>query len=1311
MLKKLAGLFLILGLLTAWIPAVHAESTDIHVVVDGKGLEFDVAPFLENGRMLVPLRAIFEALDAEVGWDGETRTVTASKGNKVITLQIGNDKALVGDVEIILDAPAKLKNGRTFVPVRFVSEALGAKVDWNGATSTAFIDYHTLGTGNTTGNVVNDGRIAQRGDWVFYAYLPDQGLYKMKSDGSSRQKLCDGAVSNINVVDEWVYFSLSQKVDGKYINGIYKIKTDGTQKQKLCDDVVSCVNVVDGWIYYINESDLASFYKMRLDGSQQQKVHPHAMEFLIVDNGWAYVEDGSENYTLCKMKVDGSEFQKIWKESAEFINIADGWIYCASSWYESNRYMSGLLRIRTDGTAVQKLYNGDVTYVNVSGDWVYFVEDESIYKIRTDGTALTKLSDVQPDLLSLSVAGYNIYFEQCIIEAEKNTNKGFYAIGLDGGKKQRVCIGEGPNVILSLWGNQLEYTDLPMPMNGEILLPLEKFLRHLSVKDNEYKVVVDERQELISIKIGENTIILRVNDTRAYINDVEVVLNDTPILYHEELHIPVKFILENLGLKLARDEKASTYYAIEVEQYEQVKEVLEKAVEAMATVRKYKLQQSVQLDVKEDEESASIEYRIFNQIDQKREVCYTNFKMSVLSSDESNRSLELDKWLEDSFVYERKHSDNQWGMLLLTEEEKEKEMSIFNAYDFLKQNEILFAALDFTNNSNDKEVVLEGNIFPDGLLEVTLKNQIVDIGDIESAYTEIAIDQSKYYIKQIKTEAITRLDNFLFTITIEWTGSDIDKSFKINRPEEIDPEVSNATDKINEGDVLFEAGKYPEAIRKYDEAIALDNKAADAYLMKGITLYYLNRYEESQDCFDQYLEIYPWDTNASLWKVRNYINLGKYKDAIIYCRLLLAAAGDDDLTDVTYNLLGEAYLHQGHYSEAIKNLDKAIAIDSEYEEAYSNKIMALYYKKDYQECIAFADQAEKLFADNEDIPWYRGDCYLLQHKKEEAIRAYQRVLIINPENDFVALRIGWIYYDLQEYDKAYAYLEKVLTINDKNEYALELQEALENAKLPQAQQIANFVEDNYLYYNETLEIKEKTEIFATKKEVKLQEIEEYINAVKKEGDMFTLVISDEVYDRVMKTMESTPVTYKKLNQDSEYIKISSFTPTAAMEFKDILDTIEVPENKTLVVDLRDNGGGLTNIANEILDYLLPECGISFTVDRNGYMYWYYSDENQVSFKKIIVMVNERSASSSELMTLGLKKHLNNVIIIGRPTVGKGVGQVSYEDQKRKFIIYLVNHYWNVKEQNVQGSPIVPDVFVDGTKDEDYFKVLEGLTED
>lgn len=112
---------------------------DIHITVDGKELQSDVVPVMENDRVLVPMRTIFEALGAKVEWDEETQTVTAEKGWTEIQITLNESKMRKNEKEYELDTTACMINDRTMVPVRAVSEAFDAKVEWSESEKTVTI--------------------------------------------------------------------------------------------------------------------------------------------------------------------------------------------------------------------------------------------------------------------------------------------------------------------------------------------------------------------------------------------------------------------------------------------------------------------------------------------------------------------------------------------------------------------------------------------------------------------------------------------------------------------------------------------------------------------------------------------------------------------------------------------------------------------------------------------------------------------------------------------------------------------------------------------------------------------------------------------------------------------------------------------------------------------------------------------------------------------------------------------------------------------------------------------------------------------
>jgi hypothetical protein len=138
MRRLLAPLLMLVLVFGTALPAL-AEEPPIQVTLEGEQLSFDVPPFISNGRTLVPVRALAEALGFAVDYDDPERRVTLTRRDEIILLWIDSDQVVVNGVPGTIDQPATLRESRTFVPVRFVSESLGAHVDWDQATWTVLL--------------------------------------------------------------------------------------------------------------------------------------------------------------------------------------------------------------------------------------------------------------------------------------------------------------------------------------------------------------------------------------------------------------------------------------------------------------------------------------------------------------------------------------------------------------------------------------------------------------------------------------------------------------------------------------------------------------------------------------------------------------------------------------------------------------------------------------------------------------------------------------------------------------------------------------------------------------------------------------------------------------------------------------------------------------------------------------------------------------------------------------------------------------------------------------------------------------------
>jgi DNA-binding transcriptional MerR regulator len=126
------------------------EALPVENILTETDVKFDTPPVIKQGRTLIPVRAITEAMGATVEYDIELQTVTIIKGEKTILLSLADDKVFVNGVESATDVPAEIMNNRTMVPLRFIAENLELKVDWDQETQTVEITDETAETTEET---------------------------------------------------------------------------------------------------------------------------------------------------------------------------------------------------------------------------------------------------------------------------------------------------------------------------------------------------------------------------------------------------------------------------------------------------------------------------------------------------------------------------------------------------------------------------------------------------------------------------------------------------------------------------------------------------------------------------------------------------------------------------------------------------------------------------------------------------------------------------------------------------------------------------------------------------------------------------------------------------------------------------------------------------------------------------------------------------------------------------------------------------------------------------------------------------------
>lgn len=408
---------------------------DIEIYLDGEKLPTEVNPVNIDERVLVPMRVIFEALGAEVSWDDSAKTVWATRNGQFIavntldgTLGSGvynSDGEVYWVDRIDLDVPARIIDDFTYVPVRAVSETLGAYVTWDGEAERVLVDSRKDITGV-----------------VYYASDSDfQKLYSVGKNGLGRYKLSDRSVKELEIYDKRVYYL------DKNTNYLCRAG-NGTGEEVLLDRAVAKVAVADGFVYY-QELDGGGrksgiLYRMNTETKEVEQLTDTSVLYaekykdLIYFNINGYNEmfavtlDGS---ALMTIDLGESVFSRLYPFNCHF--------YGDYILVEDGVWFGNLIRCNLDGTDVHIMTQDNAIIVKGQqhDDNIIYMrpeEGQDIYCMKIDGSDRHLVHKGDPLWLDIDIMaqwGDMVYYKHPMRQE-------VYRVSLDGSVDEYVCYAD-----------------------------------------------------------------------------------------------------------------------------------------------------------------------------------------------------------------------------------------------------------------------------------------------------------------------------------------------------------------------------------------------------------------------------------------------------------------------------------------------------------------------------------------------------------------------------------------------------------------------------------------------------------------------------------------------------------------------------------------------------------------------------------------------------------------------------------------------------------------------------------------------------
>lgn len=1186
----------------ACLVANAAEDQEIKVFVNDTRVQFDVPPIFINNRTMVPIRAVFEAMGADVQWNDSIKTAIITKGDRKVQIQLDNHNALVDGRVVRMDVPAAGINGRILVPVRFISENLGLQVDWVNDTKTVFIREPSAP--ENIGNLQNWGHFASDGVWNYHI-LQNNILIRENAITKKQEKLADHIISDLQPYKEWIY---CVGLD-KGISKIIRIRNDGTEREVVLDTPVQSFQLVNDWLYYSHHDNSTVLFRTDINGSETMKV-----------------------------LQDGDFSPKNWFVQNGFV-------------YYQNLLTRTIHRARIDGSdSVQLISSQAVSDLSVENRFV-----------QSTGAAYR---------LKLIDSGFLYYVPEAYMEEDSNyRSAGVYRIPVTGGKPELIA-DKAPVSI------NMDNDWLYMAVQGQGKSQLLKYK-----KDGSQVLTINEYKE---------------NDMPGSIYVYNSDIYYTLLRGNNKQEL---FRMNPEGQKISQITWSYGAYPT------RIRDVLTAVSSAYSKLNSISTFQMSRVDTGKQTHSQIID-RKSNYTDS---IYYQNIK-----DEKENTSLEV--WIDSSYRYSKTPDEKLWSIEKHNTDKSTLQKSILS---FILPGEELNNNLTFVEL--DGKITLSGS----GSFPVLMQN-LAGSGELiyntgsdffDSVKLQIVIDAESYMIDEFTLEivfyplkeqtkdgkpSVSRYSflNSRFNTTLLYVPASLEQSLSLKLQSDI---------KTEQAMKLMEEEKYEDAVKLFDSAISLYSKSYPAYLNKGKALYQLGKYKEAIVTLDQYRN-YALENVEVLWlEGWCYLKLSDYTRAEQLARKALDLEGKNVSA---LNLMGSIAAAQEDYTAARGFFETAIAIDKDYYEAHLNLASILFNMGNFTKCIQTVDQFLLRFPSDRELMYLKAQSLSRQGKNMEAIGVYEQILKKNPSNDFVTMTYIAIEYEtLQNYTKAQEYANKAEKVyKDYNLLKSLLERLVYDRSTSSSQKLVDFIRRNYLYFKETKEVINAFNTITTKmNSYTVEDVKQLLEDIRSPEDNSTFLLYGEAYNAYMGSYDQSPVETKQ-EGSTVYFSTKTFSQEVGFRFIEFIQSIDKPHEKTLILDLRDNSGGLSTEANIMLDALLPECTPSYIIERNGYITTFRSGKSYTSFKKIGVLVNEKTASSSELLALGLKTYADNVTIIGKQTMGRGVGQVVYLDRMKQYAIFLVNHYWNVLQENIHDKGLPIDIQV-GDDDPDYKKAIEEFLKD
>ncbi|HHV99540.1 MAG TPA: copper amine oxidase N-terminal domain-containing protein [Clostridiaceae bacterium] len=360
-------------------------------------------------------------------------------------------------------------------------------------------------------------------------------------------------------------------------------------------------------------------------------------------------------------------------------------------------------------------------------------------------------------------------------------------------------IVEVPNLKIIIDGKLTELRDVPISVNQRTLLPLRELAEKLGVPNDDDHIIWNNKEKSVTIIKDSIKIYLIQGSKTVYVNDTPVELDVAPIGYtNSRTYLPFRFLAETLGKKVIWDGNTESIFVCDAENFDRVKEIMQKSDEAMESVKKFSLSSDVKANIVQSYLKIPMDMDITSGIDLDAKKIHM-----IMNIDTMGQKQTSEIYYDENYSYVSIPGTGTWVRQDLKEAGLEGvfDNSKILGIDSESYNDMFYSGLRIVETDEDSDIILEGDVYFNNLLDMVSQYMVgmqQSAMKVSDCHLKLYIDRDTYYITgiaaQMKCTVSTAVGDTIvdMDVDIDMTGKyNYSADLVVEIPEEV---VKNAVD-------------------------------------------------------------------------------------------------------------------------------------------------------------------------------------------------------------------------------------------------------------------------------------------------------------------------------------------------------------------------------------------------------------------------------------------------------------------------------------------------------------------------------------